>query len=368
MRLLSLTCASLAAWLAISSMGQAADQYGLTKGNPELKSAGPMAFGPEGILFIADTKAAEIVAIATGDKQGDASEVSFNIEGLGVKLAELLGADSSAVQVTEVTTNPLSGNVYLAVTTGSGAPALVRVGQKGQLEKVSLQDVPFAKSQLPSPPPDAVTGEGRRRSNKRGDSVTDLAFFEGRLIVSGQSADGPGSAVTSIDFPFSEFSPPAALEIYHGAHGAVEAGSAPRAFVPFTIDGEPHLLAGYVCTPLVKFPLKELKAGEKVRGTTVAELGNRNRPLDMISYQKDGEDFLLMANSARGVMKISTEDIAREEGIEERVEGGGIAGQKYETIDALEGTVQLDRLNDTHAVVLIQPEGGPMTLKTVELP
>jgi hypothetical protein len=368
MRLLSLTCVSLAAWLAISGMVVAADQYGLTEGNPNLKSAGPMTFGPDGILFIADTKAAEIVAISTGDKQGDASNVSFNIEGLNVKLAELLGADSGAVQVTEVTTNPQSGNVYLAVTTGNASPALVRVNSGGELEKVSLEKVPFAKSQLPSPPPDAEVGEGRRRANRRGDAVTDLAFFEGRLIVSGQSAQGPGSAVTSINFPFSEFSPPAALEIYHGAHGAVESGSAPRAFVPFTIDGEPHLLAGYVCTPLVKFPLKDLKPGEKARGTTVAELGNRNRPLDMISYQKDGEDFLLMANSARGVMKISTEDIARDEGIEERVGGGGTAGQKYDTIDALQGTVQLDKVNDTHAVVLIQPEGGPMTLKTVELP
>src|SRR5690606_26225820 len=214
----------------------------------------------------------------------------INIEGLNVKLAELLGADSGAIQVTEVTANPQSGNIYLAVA-GGDAPALVRVNSGGELEKVSLENVPFAKSQLPSPPPDAVTGEGRRRRNQRGDAVTDLAFFEGRLIVSGQSAQGPGSAVTSVTFPFSEFSPPAALEIYHGAHGAVESGSAPRTFVPFTIDGEPHLLAGYVCTPLVKFPLKELKGGEKVRGTTVAELGNRNRPLDMISYQKDGEDF-----------------------------------------------------------------------------
>src|SRR5690606_14668331 len=242
----------------------------------------------------------------------------INIEGLNVKLAELLGADSGAIQVTEVTANPQRGNLYQAVA-GGDAPALVRIGQGGKHEKVSLQNVPFAKSQLHSPPLDAVTGEGRRRSNKRGDAVTDLAFFEGRLIVSGQSAQGPGSAVTSINFPFSEFSPPAALEIYHGAHGAVESGSAPRAFVPFTIDGEPHLLAGDVSRPLVKHPLKDLEGGETVRGTTVAELGNRNRPLDMVSYQKDGEDFLLMANSDRGVMKITTEDIAREEGIEERV-------------------------------------------------
>jgi hypothetical protein len=368
MRFYSLmTCTLALACLLAADLSHAADQYGLTEGNPGLKSAGPMTFGPDGILFIADTKAGEIVAVATGDKQGDASKASINIEGLNVKLAELLKADSGALEVTEVTVNPASGNVYLAVNRGNGGPALVRVNSQGQLELVALDKVPFAKSKLPSPPPDAETGEGRRRRNRRSDAVTDLAFFEGRLIVSGQTAEEPGSAVTSITFPFSEFSPPAALEIYHGAHGAVEAGSAPRAFVPFTIDGEPHLLAGYQCTPLVKFPLSDLKAGEKVRGTTVAELGNRNRPLDMVAYEQGGKDYLLMANSARGVMKISTDDIAREEGITERVEGE-TAGQKYETISALEGTVQLDRVGDAQVVVLIQPEGGPMTLKTVELP
>ena len=363
-----MTGLALAAGLLAASTSLAADQYGLTKGAPDLKSAGPMAFGPDGILFVADTKGASVFAIGTGDKPGDASKASFNIDGLNVKLAELLKGDSGTIQVIDVTVNPTSGNVYLAVANGDALPAIVRVGANGKLEQFSLNDVPFAKADLPNPPADEVTGEGRRRRNNRGDAVTDLSFFEGQLILSGLSSKGPGSSVTSIAFPFSEFSPPAALEIFHAAHGAVEDGSAPRTFVPLTIDGEPHLLAGYVCTPLVKFPLSDLKAGEKVRGTTVAELGNRNRPIDMIAYEKDGESFLLLANSARGVMKISTQDIAREDGLTEPVKDGNTAGQKYDTIDSLQGTVQLDKLNDKQAVVLIQTEGGPMTLKTVDLP
>ena len=51
------------------------------------------------------------------------------------------------------------------------------------------------------------------------------------------------------------------------------------------------MLAAYTCTPLVKLPVSELKAGAHVKGTTIAELGNRNRPLDMIVYQKDGKDL-----------------------------------------------------------------------------
>lgn len=357
----------VAAGLLTARGSVAADQYGLEKGTPEIKSAGPMAFGPDGILFIADTKGGAVFALSTGEKAGDPSKVNVQVNGLNVRLAQLLKAESEAINVTDLAVNPRTGTVYLSVMNGS-RPALVRLGADGQPERVSLDNVPFAKVNLPAPPADEETGEGRRRRNNRGDAVTDLNFFEGQLILSGLTSQGPGSAVMSIAFPFSEFSPPAALEIYHGAHGKLEDYAAPRTFVPFMIDGEPHLLAGYVCTPLVKFPLDDLKGGDKVRGTTVAELGNRNRPLDMVAYEQDGKSFLLMANSARGVMKISTDDIARSEGISEPVGGGGTAGQPYETIASLEGTVQLDRLNDTHAVVIRQYENGTLDLETVPLP
>lgn len=88
----------------------------------------------------------------------------------------------------------------------------------------------------------------------------------------------------------------------------------------------------------------------------------------MIVYKKDGKDYLLLTNSARGVMKIPTEGIESQEGITERVGGGGTAGQPYETVEAFEGVVQLDKLNDTHAVIIAQTDGGAMNLKTIELP
>ncbi len=77
-------------------------------------------------------------------------------------------------------------------------------------------------------------------------------------------------------------------------------------FIPYTINNKRHVIASYTCTPLVRFPLESL-TGSKVVGTTIAELGNRNRPLDMILYTKGGREFLLMSNNSRGVMKIPTE-------------------------------------------------------------
>jgi hypothetical protein len=109
--------------------------------------------------------------------------------------------------------------------------------------------------------------------------------------------------------------------------------------------------------------VKSLKAGEKIRGKTVAELGNRNQPLDMIVYEKDGKQYLLLANSARGVMKISTDTIDKQPALTEPVTGGGKAGLPYETVENLKDVVQLDKLGNANALVLA---GGK--LEAVPLP
>ena len=103
----------------------------------------------------------------------------------------------------------------------------------------------------------------------------------------------------------------------------------------------------------------------RVLTTTVAELGNGNRPLDMILYQKDGKDYLLMANSRHGILKVPTENIGKIEGITERIQGtAGVAAQK---VEELKGVVQLDKLDKNHALVLVT-EGGSQNLETIALP
>ena len=353
--------------LLLAGVASAADVYGLKEGTPDLKSAGPMAFGPEGILFVGDTKGAAVFAIRTGDKTGDPSKVQINLDDVPGKLGEQLGASAPDIQINDMIVNPFSGNVYFSVSLGSAkAPALARVEPSGKVTRVSLDKLEFAKVELPNAPEDAVVGEGPRQRNRRNDAITDLAYVDGRVLVSGLSSAQAASSVRAIAFPFSDIDEGSSLEIFHGAHGRLEDNAPIRTFIPFVIDGEPHVLAGFVCTPLVKFPLKSIGAGERIKGTTVAELGNRNVHLDMIAYKKAGKSYLLMANSARGVMKVSTEDIGRSEGINARVEG--TAGQKYDTIESLKGTVQLDRLNEENAVVLVRAESGATSLKTVPLP
>lgn len=361
-------------WLAAmllactGSMGLAAE-WGLKEGSPEIKVAGPLAFGPDGVLFVADTKSAAIFAIDTGDSKGEAAKAEYKLEGVTDKVAGLLKVPAAEVKVNDLAINPDTGRVFLSVTKGSGpnaTPAIVKIDETGKLSEVKLDKVAFSKVALPNAPEDKTT-EGPRPRNPRNDSVTDLAYVNGKVLVTGLSANAAPSTIREIQFPFSEADTGANVEIYHAAHDKVES-PAIRTFVPFNVDGKPTLLAGFTCTPLVKFELEDLKKGEKTRGTTVAELGNRNQPLDMIAYKKGGKDYLLLTNSARGVMKISTENISKNPGLKEAVKGGGTAGQTYETIENLKGVVQLDRLDDNRAVVLVQAEGGATSLQTIALP
>jgi len=353
-----------------ASAATAANKWGLKPGNPEIKSATSLAFGPDGILLVGDAKAATVLAIDTGDTKGDPAKVNVQIKDLQAKAAEALGGDASALEVGDLAVNPLSGNIYLSVTptSGQGAPAILKIDASGSVSQFSLKGVPFLKAKLSNPPEDRVTGEGRRRRNRRLESITDLAYHDGKVIVSGRVAGPAPSTVRELAFPFNTTDEGANIEIFHGAHGRNEVDAIARVLVPFTIDGEPNLLAGFTCTPLVRFPVNKLKPGSKVRGTTVAELGNRNRPLDMIVYKQDGQRYLLMANSSRGVMKISTKDIGRPDGITQRVGGGGTAGQEFETIKNLKGVVQLDKLTDQRGVIVTQAEDGSLSLSTIDLP
>ena len=63
------TGSALLALILSHTLAHAAFHDGMTEGKVAFKSMGPLAFGPEGILFIADTKAAAVVAIATGDNK-----------------------------------------------------------------------------------------------------------------------------------------------------------------------------------------------------------------------------------------------------------------------------------------------------------
>src|SRR5262245_15042204 len=350
---------ALFAALVLAGAARADLTEGMKKGTPDLKSASALTFGPEGILFIGDPQGGAIFAVATGDTKASDATKGIKVADINEKIASLLGIESNKVLAKHLAVNPASTNAYRGVMRGTGrdaAPALVRVERgTNKVTAVDLKDVSFSKVTLP-------------RAIQRPEAITSLGYAGGKLYVAGLSTEDFASTLRAIPFPFKESERGAGIQIFHGAHGRLETNAPVQTFTPFDIKGETHLLAAYTCTPLVKIPVSELKPGARVKGKTVAELGNRNKPLDMVVYEKDGKRFVLIANTSRGVMKVSTEGIDDIEPITKPIRGGGTAGLKYETIKDLKNVQQLAKLDNKQALILTQAREGGMNLNTIELP
>jgi hypothetical protein len=353
--------------LALSAIALAASSTASLKaGKAELKSAGVLAFGPDGVLFVGDSLGASIWALDTGDRVANKAAKPVDIKGINEKIAALLGTAPDQILIQDVAVNPISKRVYVAVSRGKGpdaTPVLLRTDASGKIEEFALDSVKHSRVDLPNAP--AADAKDRRGQPVRQEAISDLAYVDGRVFIAGLSNEEFASNLRSVPFPFAEANRGTSVEIYHGQHGRFETNSPVRTFVPYKVKNEDHILAAYTCTPLVKFPVSSLKPGAKVTGTTIAELGNRNRPLDMIVYKKDGADYILMNNSSRGVMKMSTNGI---EAIQPIVSQTEKAGLPFETLAELKNVQQLDRYDSGNAVILVGSESGSIDLKSIALP
>ena len=65
-----------------------------------------------------------------------------------------------------------------------------------------------------------------------------MAFLDGKLIVAGLSSEEFASTLRVIPYPFKEADKGTGIEIFHGAHGAMETRSPIRTFVAYKIGKE----------------------------------------------------------------------------------------------------------------------------------
>ena len=347
-------------WVPSSARGVAETGQG-----PALTSIGPLTFGTDGTLFAADNQAAAVFGLDLGGQASGAVAGTKAIDGIDQKIAAMLGTGASEITITDLVVHPRSHNTFVSVMRGQGtgaAPALLRVDGAGTIEVMSTQSMKFSKLELPNAP----TANPNDRRNARSSAITDMAFSDGRLWIAGLSSEEFSSKLRSVSYPFSAIDRGTSVEIFHGNHGQLETRSPVYTFLPYTVNNQPNLIAGYLCTPLVKFPIASLKPGDKVRGTTIAELGAGNRPLDMILYKKNGRDFLLMSNNSRGVMKIATDGFASASPITSPV-SAETAGVPYETIASMKGVEQLDLLDAQNSIVIARA-GAALNLQIVPLP
>lgn len=358
-------------------------KYGLGVGTPAIKSVGSLAFGPEGILFVADNASATIFAIDVRDSGGTQEARSIDVDKLDSRLAAFLGCSREDVFIRDMAVNPATQNVFLSVMRGSGAaavPVIVKLGADGAISEVSLQNVPFSHIEVEDAPAEddermdgrvvRGTQEGQEytmsdgskirvtRDKLRTITVTDMQYIDGLLLVAGASNEEFSSTLRRIRFPFTGEWQGNSLEIYHVSHAKYETASPIRTFVTYATNSQ--ILASYTCTPIVHFSLAHTKPGVQLKGRTVAELGAGNTPLDMVSYQRDGQEYLLVSHSRHPLMKIPTINIPAQEGLTQPHEPVGVP---RETLPQ-KGVSRMANLNGSYVLMMQQDEGGNVDLRS----
>ncbi len=331
-------------------------------GDPEIASVNGISFGPEGILFVGDSKNAMIYALDTKDTEKQEKGTAINMADFDSKVAASLGTTADQVKITDMAVNPISKKVYLSVHTTDGTPVLLRLNGEN-LESVSLKNISHSKLQLTNPV--ATDKKDKRGRSQRKWAIADLKYHNGNVMLTGLSNKEFSSIFRSIPFPFTKNQDYASLEIWHAAHGRFETYAPIKAFNVISMNNKEYLLASYTCTPLVLFPIEDLKAGKHLKGRTVAELGSGNSPIDMISFKKEGKSYFLMSNTNRSVMRFDFDVIANfKETLTESVEEFAVAkGVPYVSLPMV-NVLQLDNLDDENVVYLQRNADGDLVLRS----
>lgn len=374
---------SVLALLLVASTPTARDSKlsdSLRRGTATPESISVVTFAPDGTLFVGDSKAGAVFAIETSREPAEETK-PIELADVEARVAARLGTEASEILVHDLAVHPLSHEVFLAVSRGrerwdsgwklpnhvADADILLTVDAGGTIDEFSLEDVRFARVELPNP----VSADKRHTwiegLSLRTDTITDLAYTEETLFVAGLSNEEFASTLWRVPLPFTDGTSATTLEIYHGAHGTYETHAPIRTFVPYDLDGERHILASYLCTPLSVFKVADLEHRAHVKGRTVAELGSGNYPLDMVVVPgADGGDRLVIANSNLPLIVVDPKDIAAFEGeITERPETytAGVAHVKRSG----SGIQQLDVLGSDYLVTLQRMPSGTLDLGALPL-
>lgn len=215
-----------------------------------LKSATAMSFAPNGVLLVGDSLNSAVYAFPTNDTRSTGSG-AVRIDDLSGKVAALLGVSTDQVSITDMAVNPASGAIYIAVNRGTGTgakPVILRADRSGALSDPKLEDTSYVRAMIGDAP-----------SATQAQTITDLGFAGGKVLVAGLSNEAFNSSLRSIAYPFvAGETKGAGIEIWHGSHGRFETNAPVRTFIAYDIGGKPSVLAAYTCTPLVKMTVDEL--------------------------------------------------------------------------------------------------------------
>lgn len=368
--------------MSLATFAQATTDYEkLTKdfvqGKADISSMSILTFGPEGLLFVGDSKAGKVFALDMNDRTPNPSEEGFELEDMETRLGNLLGTGPRGVIIHDMAVNPISQNVYLAVSRSDAkelgfwnqpndityATILLKVTATGEMSEVNLDNISHSVKKI-----DSVIEKGTlnwKKKDRRTSAITDIAFDNGQLYVTGLSNEEFSSALRIIAFPFDDKELNTSVEVWHVAHGKSETEAPIRTLLPYDIDGEKMILAAYTCTPFVTIPLSDVQGGAHVKSKTIAEFGFGNMPIDIIAYKNKGKEYLLMSNTAKALIRIDPMDISKEQhAITASLQEGEYAlGVEHDVLSRV-GVTQIDNLNAQQVLVLQRMPNGFLNLRT----
>ena len=244
-----------------------------------LQSITRLCFGPEGVLFIADWKASQILAVELRPSTAPANEDYFNLHDLWDTLD--IAPEDGPVVLEDIAMRPGSAEAYVGVSVGTAKePRVYMVQADGTAQRVLVDKLPCSCVALDSPPneDEMFWGTIPRRSY----TVTCMVFHDGTLYAAGLSNQNFASTLRAFDFPFTGECVFAQVEMYHVDHRQIETRAPIRAMSVLDLGGKPHLLAGYLCVPIVTIPLDAITDGARIQAQTIAELGSGGYPIAVL--------------------------------------------------------------------------------------
>ena len=310
-----------------------------------LPGATVLAFGPDNVLFIGDSKGAMVHAVKT-EAQELKDAIPFNMEGIDEVFAKELKIDARDVVINDMKIHPVSQEAYMAVKKGHApdAPAMIAiVSPMGGIRFLDVTGTNSSKVSIKNPASTELIFWDETPASAL--TITDIDYSDGFIYVAGLTNAEFASNLRKIAYPFTgEQSAVGSIEIYHTVHTQNETRAPIRTMLFEDIEGRSTLLASYTCTPLVSIPTAEIKSKSAVKGKTIAELGYGNTPIDMIMVSSQGFDgkvskSLLVTHKNRGGSLIPFNSVV------EGAKGTGMAGQQAMAPVGLEGMVEIPTAN-----------------------
>jgi len=360
-RILSLACLVLLS-LAASARAE--------QGNPKLEAIEAIAFGPNGLLVIGG--GARVVTVDTGDTQ-PTSWTKTEIPNIDQLLAGKLGLGAKDIEIRKVAVNPASKKAYVALQSlTTKTPAILTVDGAGKIAEFPLDGVKYQSYTL-SAPKATIT------------KVTDVAWAGGKIVAATQASDKfTASRVFTID-PAAKggSAKQISTKTFHTGHNKWETHAPLKVLMPYELNGKTNVVGSFTCTPIVRYDLEDAKDDDQITGNSVVELGQGNTPRGMFAYERGGKRYLLVSvgrnnkqpafgfPSAYWVARVDADLLKETTNINEkapwRVGNKNLVGDRVEVAKDYFGTQQMDRLDDTRALALIETKGA-FALRALPLP